>query len=194
MLDPSMFLVPAGAQPRLARVDPASHDGFDGDKDEGEAALDGLTPRLTALQSRLWAEGERSVLVVLQAMDTGGKDGTIRHVFRGVNPLGVHVRAFGRPSEWELGHDFLWRVHQQTPERGAITIFNRSHYEDVLVVRVKDLVPEERWRPRYGHINDFERLLVDEGTVIVKLYLHIPKDEQRARLQERLDREACEGG
>jgi PPK2 family polyphosphate:nucleotide phosphotransferase len=116
-------------------------------------------------------------MVVLQAIDTGGKDGTIRHVFRGVNPQGVHVHGFGVPSEWETRHDFLWRIHRRTPEDGAITIFNRSHYEDVLVVRVKGLVPEEQWSKRYRHIREFERMLSDEGPTIVKLFLHISKDE-----------------
>jgi PPK2 family polyphosphate:nucleotide phosphotransferase len=187
MLDPSLFLVTPGTTPGLTNVDPGSHEGFDGGKEEGKAVLPGLTKRLAALQDRLWGEKQRAVLVVLQAMDTGGKDGTIRHVFQGVNPQGVHVRAFVEPSKWELAHDFLWRVHQQTPERGAITIFNRSHYEDVLIVRVDELVPEERWRPRFGHINDFESMLVDEGTVVVKLFLHISREEQKERLQARLD-------
>jgi PPK2 family polyphosphate:nucleotide phosphotransferase len=120
-------------------------------------------------------------------MDTAGKDGTIRNVFRGVNPHGVNVRSFGVPTETELGHDFLWRVHMQTPPKGSITIFNRSHYEDVLVVRVKGLVPPERWSKRYRHIREFERMLADEGTTIVKLYLHISKEEQRERLLARLD-------
>lgn len=146
-----------------------------------------MNRRLADLQRRLWAESSQSLLVVLQATDTGGKDGTIRHVFRGVNPQGVHVRSFGVPTEWELAHDYLWRVHQHVPADGAITIFNRSHYEDVLVVRVKGLAPEERWSKRYRHIREFERMLADEGTRIVKLFLNISKDEQRERLQDRLD-------
>jgi len=124
---------------------------------------------------------------VLQAMDTGGKDGTIRKVFTGVNPQGVDVRGFGVPSDLELDHDYLWRVHLQAPRKGRIGIFNRSHYEDVLVVRVNGLAPEERWRPRYEHIRNFERMLTDEGTVIVKVMLHISKNEQAQRLRARVD-------
>ena len=124
---------------------------------------------------------------MLQATDTGGKDGTIRHVFEGVNPQGVKVAAFKKPTSEELAHDYLWRVHQHTPGTGEIAIFNRSHYEDVLVVRVHDLVPEERWSRRYEHIRNFEQLLADEGTTILKFFLHISKDEQRERLQARLD-------
>jgi len=120
-------------------------------------------------------------------MDTSGKDGTIRHVFRSVNPQGVWVASFKRPTDDELAHDYLWRVHQHTPPSGNITIFNRSHYEDVLVVRVHDLVPDEQWKRRYRHIVDFEQMLVDEGTTVVKFFLHISKDEQRDRLQARID-------
>ncbi|MGH3649256.1 MAG: polyphosphate kinase 2 family protein, partial [Acidimicrobiia bacterium] len=171
----------------LSRHDPDAKTGFEGGKSEGKAALPGYNKRLSALQRRLWAESARSVLVVLQAMDTGGKDGTIRHVFTGVNPQGVRVTGFGKPSERELARDYLWRVHRNTPRDGIIKIFNRSHYEDVLVVRVQGLVPEEQWSKRYRHIREFERLLTDEGTSMVKLFLHISKDEQRARLQARLD-------
>ncbi len=187
MIDTSVFRIPEGSRLDLAAHDPGGKPGFDGGKKQGRKALDELKPRLADLQRRLWAEGERGLLVVLQALDTGGKDGTIRHVFSGVNPQGVHVRSFGVPTEWELDHDYLWRVHKHTPERGAITIFNRSHYEDVLVVRVKNLVPAERWSRRYEHIRAFERLLTDEGTVIVKFFLHISREEQRQRLQARLD-------
>lgn len=147
-----------------------------------------LTTRLAGLQERLWAESQQKLLIVLQAMDTGGKDGTIRHVFTGVNPQGIRVHNLGRPTEAELAHDFLWRVHSKTPANGEIAIFNRSHYEDVLVVRVDSLVPKERWSRRFDHIRDFEQLLVDEGTTIVKLFLNISRHEQRDRLQARLDR------
>jgi PPK2 family polyphosphate:nucleotide phosphotransferase len=146
-----------------------------------------LNRRLEALQELLFAEGKHKVLVVLQAMDAGGKDGTIRHVFDRVNPQGVKVASFKKPTEFELAHDYLWRVHRHTPASGQITIFNRSHYEDVLVVRVLGLVPEERWRRRYQHIREFEKLLADEGTTILKFYLHISKDEQKERLQARID-------
>lgn len=163
-------------------------DDADGwDKHAAKERTAELNGRLLELQALLWAQGTHKVLIVLQAIDAGGKDGTIRNVFRGVNPSGVRVATFGRPSEAERARDFLWRVHQRTPADGEIVIFNRSHYEDVLVVRVFDLVPEERWRRRYHHIVEFERLLADEGTTIVKLFLHISNEEQRERLQKRLD-------
>ena len=187
MLDPGLFRIAAGTDDALSGRDPRGKPGFEGGKAEGKKALPELNRRLAELQESLWAERERALLVVLQAMDTGGKDGTIRHVFRGVNPQGVKVWSFGVPSETELSHDYLWRVHHRTPPRGSIGIFNRSHYEDVLVVRVKNLVPESVWSKRYQHIRDFERLLTDEGTTIVKLFLHISKDEQKERLQARLD-------
>jgi PPK2 family polyphosphate:nucleotide phosphotransferase len=187
MLDPSRYRVQPDTHLDLSGYDPNSRHGFGRGKRKGKAQLPKLTARLADLQRRLWAESQQKLLVVLQAMDTGGKDGTIRHVFKGVNPQGVQVRSFGTPSEWELAHDYLWRAHFHTPGNGAITIFNRSHYEDVLIARVQGLVPEERWRRRYGHITDFERMLNDEGTTIVKIFLHISKDEQRKRLQARLD-------
>ena len=165
---------------------PTDDDGGFG-KGDAKDRIEDLNDELQELQELLFAEGKHQVLVVIQATDTGGKDGTIRHVFDGVNPSGVTVASFKKPSSLELAHDYLWRVHQQTPRRGEMVIFNRSHYEDVLVVRVHDLVPEERWSKRYGHIRDFERLLADEGTTIVKLFLHISKDEQRERLQARVD-------
>ena len=143
--------------------------------------------RLVELQPRLYAEGKRSVLVVFQAIDAGGKDGTIRNVLKGVNPQGVRVASFKQPSKEELAHDFLWRIHQETPACGMIRVFNRSHYEDVLVVRVKNLVPERVWRPRYRTINEFERGLALRGTAIVKIFLHISRDEQKERFQARLD-------
>lgn len=187
MLDISPYRVTPGSDVDLSSRDPDSKEGFEGDKKEGEDALPALNARLADLQLRLWAESRQRLLVVLQALDTGGKDGTIRHVFRGVNPQGVVVHGFGKPTETDLAHDYLWRIHPHVPPNGAITIFNRSHYEDVLVVRVQGLVPEDRWRRRYQHINDFERLLTDEGTTIVKFFLHISLEEQRARLQARLD-------
>ncbi len=157
------------------------------DKDDIEDRLDDLNDELEELQELLFAEGKQKVLVVIQAIDTGGKDGTIRHVFDGVNPSGVRVAAFKKPTDEELAHDYLWRVHAHTPRSGEITIFNRSHYEDVLVVRVHDLVPAQRWSKRYRHIREFEKMLTDEGTTIIKLFLHINKDEQRQRLQDRID-------
>jgi len=155
-----------------------------------EEALADIVPlrlRLNELQDLLYADGRFAFLVVLQGIDTAGKDGTVRSVFQEVGPLGCSVVSFGVPSEEERAHDYLWRVHQHAPERGKLVIFNRSHYESVLVERVHGLVPKETWKRRYDEINAFERLLVAEGTVIVKFFLHISKDEQRERLQERVD-------
>jgi len=146
-----------------------------------------LTAELAQLQERFWANGRQRLLVVLQATDTGGKDGTIRNVFGPLNPLGVRTVGFKVPTSTELAHDYLWRVHSQVPANGEIVVFNRSHYEDVLIVRVHDLVPQKRWKRRYRHIVEFENMLVDEGTTIVKCFLHISKAEQKRRLQERLD-------
>jgi PPK2 family polyphosphate:nucleotide phosphotransferase len=158
-----------------------------GGKADGRKRLAALVPKLADLQARLAAEATRGVLLVLQAMDAGGKDGTIRAVFTGLNPQGVRVQGFKAPAGRETQQDYLWRVHQVCPARGEIGIFNRSHYEDVLVVRVHGLVPEERWRRRYRHIREFERLLADEGTTVVKVMLHISAAEQRQRFQERID-------
>lgn len=170
----------------LAKVDPSSTERAPGDKAKTNDALGELSDQLFSLQERLWAEGKHSVLIVLQGMDTGGKDGTIRHVFRGVNPVGVRVTSFKAPSEEERRHDFLWRAHRSVPAAGEIGIFNRSHYEDVLIVRVHGWVPEAEWRARYGAINDFERHLVEAGTTILKFWLHISPDEQAKRLRARL--------
>jgi PPK2 family polyphosphate:nucleotide phosphotransferase len=145
-----------------------------------------LNNKLETLQELLFAESKHKILVVLQGMDTSGKDGVIRHVFEGVNPQGVRVASFKAPSSEELNHDYLWRVHKQTPTKGEIVIFNRSHYEDVLVVRVHNFVAEQIWRKRYEQINAFERQLVEEGTTILKFYLHISKKEQKERLLDRL--------
>jgi PPK2 family polyphosphate:nucleotide phosphotransferase len=179
------FRVKPGGKVDLADFDPGSTPGFH-HKEAGER-LQELNGRLEVLQEALWAEHRHQVLVVLQGMDTSGKDGTIRHVFEGVNPLGVRVAAFKAPTEEELDHDFLWRVHARVPARGEMVIFNRSHYEDVLVARVQKLVPPEVWRQRYKQINDFERLLAGTGTTVLKFFLHISKDEQKERLQARLD-------
>lgn len=187
MLDTSPYRVPPGASLDLSAHDPQSKAGFDGGKRDGKAALPDYRTRLSELQERLWAEKKQSLLVVIQAIDTGGKDGTIRHVFSGVNPQGVRVTSFGRPNDRELAHDYLWRIHRETPEDGYIKIFNRSHYEDVLVVRVHDLVPEAQWSRRYSHIRGFEKMLHEERTTVVKLFLNISKDEQKQRLQARLD-------
>ena len=187
MLDTSIYRVAPGARVVLADYDPDAKTGFDGGKTEGKLALPSFNERLSLLQERLWAESTRSLLVVIQAIDTGGKDGTIRSVLSGVNPQGVRVIGFGKPNEVELAHDYLWRIHRETPQDGYIKVFNRSHYEDVLVVRVHQLVTEDVWSRRFGHIRDFERMLADEGTTIVKIFLNISKEEQRKRLQARLD-------
>jgi PPK2 family polyphosphate:nucleotide phosphotransferase len=166
---------------------PTAADKFHHDRKSAEDEFRNLRDELIEYQRRLYADGSKRLLVVLQAMDAGGKDGTIRRVFKGVNPQGVQVTSFKVPTRHELAHDFLWRIHKAVPAKGMIGVFNRSHYEDVLVVRVHDIVPEEVWRPRYAHINAFEKHLVDSGTTILKFYLHISKDEQKERFQDRLD-------
>jgi PPK2 family polyphosphate:nucleotide phosphotransferase len=170
----------------LGSFNPAETSGFDGGKQQAKTRLRTLNKRLEELQEVLYAQGKHKVLIVLQATDTGGKDGTIRHVFEGVNPQGVKVASFKKPTPEELAHDYLWRIHAHTPGRGEIVIFNRSHYEDVLVVRVHSLVDESSWSRRYDHINEFERILADEGTTILKFFLHISKEEQAERLRARL--------
>ncbi len=183
----ALYRVRPQAKVKLSAIDAEDGSLFDGDKEEGEKYHQKLNAKLETLQELLYADARHKVLVVLQGMDTSGKDGTIRHIFDRTNPLGVKVASFKKPTPIELAHDYLWRVHSQTPAAGEIVIFNRSHYEDVLVVRVDGLVPEERWRKRYRHIRDFEQQLVDEGTTVLKFFLHISKEEQRERLQERLD-------
>lgn len=160
---------------------------WEGRKAEGLAKLAELHQELDKLQEVLYAEHKHRVLVVLQAMDTGGKDGTIRAVMEGVNPQGVKVASFKTPTPIELDHDYLWRVHSQTPGKGDLVIFNRSHYEDVLVVRVHNLAPEEVWKKRFDQINAFEKTLADEGTTILKFFLHIDLDEQKERLLDRIN-------
>ena len=181
------YRVKPGTKVKLSEYDPDDTREFKGNKDDANDVLDELTHRLEAVQELLYAEHKHKLLVVLQGMDTSGKDGVIRHVFEGVNPQGVRVASFKVPTPEELDHDYLWRVHQHVPGKGEIVIFNRSHYEDVLVVRVHELVPEKQWSSRYQQINDFERLLVEEGTTILKFFLHIDKKEQKERLQARLD-------
>jgi PPK2 family polyphosphate:nucleotide phosphotransferase len=170
---------------RLADHDPGATSGVDS-KSEGRAEVAELAARMEELQRKLYADGRHKLLVVLQGMDTSGKGGAIRKAFEALNPTGVHVATFKAPTEPELAHDFLWRVHPHVPGDGMISIFDRSHYEDVLIVRVRTLVPEERWNARYGHIRDFEQMLVDEGTTIRKFFLHISHEEQAARLQARI--------
>jgi len=175
-----------GRAPGLAERDARSRVGLTGKTDAATLQLE-LLGRLQTLQNRLWAEQRRSLLLVLQGLDASGKDGTIRAVFSGINPQGCRVTSFKAPEGKEAGHDYLWRVHEVCPARGEIGIFNRSHYEDVLAVRVRDLAPESVWRLRYRHIREFERMLVHEGTAVVKVFLHISFDEQRERLQSRVD-------
>jgi PPK2 family polyphosphate:nucleotide phosphotransferase len=180
------FRVKPGSTFRTADVDPDFADAQQ-DKGSAEAEIAKHAEKLRALQYRLYAEGKRSVLICLQALDAGGKDGTIDHVLGAMNPQGARVHGFKVPSQIEAAHDFLWRVHQQTPAKGEVVVFNRSHYEDVLVVRVHKLVPKEVWSKRYDLINDFERDLVEAGTHILKFYLHISKAEQLKRFKQRLD-------
>lgn len=189
-IDTDPYRVTPGSEVRLRDWSTNSKGGFDGDRQMRSDALALLNDRLSELQAMLYAEGRHKFLVVLQGMDTSGKDGTIKHVFRTVNPIGVKVKDFKRPNDVELAHDYLWRVHEHTPRNGRMVIWNRSHYEDVVVVRVNELVPEDVWRRRFRHIREFERMMAEEGTTIVKIFLHISKDEQRARLQERLDNPA----
>ncbi len=179
------YRIPPDTKVRLADFDPRDTAGVE--EKEAGARLQELNGRLASLQELLFAEGKHKVLVVLQAMDTGGKDGVIRHVFEGVNPQGVKVAPFGRPTEEELAHDYLWRVHAHTPGTGEMVVFNRSHYEDVLVVRVHGLVPESVWTRRYRHLVEWERLLAEEGTTILKFFLHISPEEQAERLAARRD-------
>ncbi len=161
-------------------------DDTDGlDRTTAESLLPALVKEIDDLQELLYAAGTHSMLVIFQGMDTSGKDGTIRSVFKDVSPLGTQVASFKVPTAAELAHDFLWRIHACTPEKGHIAVFNRSHYEDVLVVRVHELVPEPVWRARYTHINNFEQLLVENNTIIIKFYLHINKKEQKERLLAR---------
>ena len=184
MIKASQFTARPGRRFDLADMPTGDTGPFETKKDARQATERNLE-RLRELHERLYADGSRGLLVVLQAMDTAGKDGTIKHVLGAFNPQGVRVTSFKAPTELELAHDFLWRVHQVAPGRGGIGIFNRSHYEDVLVVRVKKLVPTSVWKRRYDHINGFERLLADSGIAIVKLFLHISPEEQADRLRER---------
>jgi PPK2 family polyphosphate:nucleotide phosphotransferase len=180
---PLVLTVPPGSKVKLAEIDPRDAAGLE--RDAAEAELAQLTLEIDELQELLFGAGTHSLLVVMQGMDTSGKDGTVRKVFSQVSPLGSHVVSFKVPTEEELAHDFLWRVHQHTPARGSIGIFNRSHYEDVLVVRVHGLAPEPVWRARYRQINDFEHALAQSNTIILKFFLHISKEEQAQRLLER---------
>jgi PPK2 family polyphosphate:nucleotide phosphotransferase len=179
--------VEPGTKVRLDRIDTHSKAGAPGNKEVTSKLVEGMVAQLGEWQTRLWAEGSRSLLMVLQAMDAGGKDGTIRKVFTGVNPQGVRVASFKAPTPDELAHDFLWRIHLRTPGHGELGVFNRSHYEDVLIARVDGLVPKAVWKARYEQIRNFEAMLAASGTKVVKFFLHISPEEQAARLQARLD-------
>lgn len=183
----SSHRIKPGKSPKLHKIDTAATADWSKGREAGEARALELNRELEALQELLYAEGKQRVLIVLQAMDTGGKDGVVRHVFEGVNPSGVRVASFKQPSTLELSHNYLWRYFQQLPKRGEIVIFNRSHYESVLVERVHEIVPKRVWKRRYGHIAEMEQTLADEGTTILKFFLHISKEEQKRRLQARLD-------
>jgi len=181
------YRIPTGELINISDYDASETSLFPKGKKASKKELLHLSQDLDRLQELLYAEHKHKILVVIQAMDTGGKDSTIRAVYRVFNPQGVRVASFKAPTSTELDHDYLWRIHQQIPGKGEITIFNRSHYEDVLVVLVNKLVPKDTLERRYEHINDFERMLTDEGTTILKFYLNISKDEQKKRLQARLD-------
>lgn len=180
------FRVKPNSHVRLRDVDPnftGGHENHDAAKKE----IAHYQQELWTLQDQLFSERRRSVLICLQALDTGGKDGTIRHVLAAMNPQGCRVQPFRQPSAEEAAHDFLWRAHRAAPARGEVVVFNRSHYEDVLVVRVHNLVPKKVWKARYQLINDFEKMLEEHGTLVLKFYLHISKDEQLRRFRDRLD-------
>jgi len=187
LADFARYRVEPGEHFSITEHDAADLDSFD-DRDEVVTQFDGLVTQIADFQERLYAEEKRSLLLVLQGIDAAGKDGTVKHVLRGTNPSGVRVYSFRQPTSEEAAHDFLWRYHHATPADGMIHVFNRSHYEDVLVVRVKDLAPEELWRSRYDSINDFERMLVREGTTILKCFLHISRERQLEKFRERLER------
>ncbi len=177
--------VEPGTPADIAGRDPGDTLGLE--KAEAREQLRALHERLDVLQQRLYAEGTRSLLLVLQGLDASGKDGVIRSVFVGLNPQGYRVASFKAPTSTELAHDYLWRIHAQLPMRGEIGIFNRSHYEDIVTVRMLGLAPEHVWRRRSGHVREWERMLAEEGTTVVKVFLNVSKEEQRKRLQERID-------
>jgi PPK2 family polyphosphate:nucleotide phosphotransferase len=181
------YWVKPGNRVDLSKIDSGEKTLFAGaNKLEFEPQFKQLQDQLQDLQKILYSQNKHRILVVMQAMDTGGKDGCIKHVFSHIDPQGIHVRSFKKPSEEELSYDFLWRVHSKVPHRGQLVIFNRSHYEDIIAVRVKKLFPDEVWQRRQRHVVDFERMLAEEGTTIVKIFLHISKKEQKRRLEDRL--------
>lgn len=181
------YKVKPGSKVNLHKIDANEYKQYSGTKEIALEEMRSLNMRLDELQKTQHGEKSRKILIVFQGMDASGKDGAIRNVFHSVNPSGVYVAHFGAPSRMELSHDFLWRIHQKAPANGEMVIFNRSHYEDILIVRVQNLMPKKVWERRFHHIVDFERMLFDEGTHIYKFYLHISNEEQRRRLQERVN-------
>ena len=181
------YRVKPGSSINLRHCDPGDTSAFQGPKQQAEAVVSGKSQELDVLQELLYAEHKHKLLIILQGMDTSGKDSTIRRVFQHVDPLGVRVASFKAPSLEEQSFDYLWRVHSQVPSKGEIVIFNRSHYEDVCITRVRSLIPHAVWQRRYAQINDFERMLCEEGATILKFFLHINQDEQKKRLEERRD-------
>ena len=186
-MKPADTRIEPGTKVKLSKWDADDTDIIGKDRSDAREQLDAYRAKLEAMQELLYAEGKHKLLVVLQAMDTAGKDSTIRHVFQGVDPLGVKVASFKAPTPYELARDYLWRVHHHVPGAGEIAIFNRSHYEDVLVTRVNGWIDKDECKRRYRQINDFERMLAETGTTIIKFYLHISKDEQKRRLEDRRD-------
>ncbi len=185
------YWVKPGANVDFGKFESGEKTLFQGEgKEEIEPQFDDLQEQLQTLQKKLYAQNKHRILVVMQAMDTGGKDGCIKHVFSRIDPQGIHVRSFKKPSEEEMSYDFLWRVHSKVPHRGQLVIFNRSHYEDIIAVRVKKIFPDEVWKRRQRHVIEFERMLAEEGTTIVKIFLHISKAEQKKRLEARLENPA----
>jgi PPK2 family polyphosphate:nucleotide phosphotransferase len=182
----NLIQVPPGEKVRLKNIDPSDKGNYKS-KEEPVARHLELQEKLNTLQERLYAEGKQSLLIVFQAMDTGGKDGAGKKLLTGLNPAGITVTSFKAPTSHELAHDFLWRIHAATPARGQIAVWNRSHYEDVLITRVHKLIDRDTYQARYDYINDFEAMLSANGTTILKFFLHISKDEQKERLQARLD-------
>lgn len=183
---PETHKLEVGKKTKIKDLSTRGRDFMD-DRKAAEKEFKELRVELAEWQNRLYSENKQKLLIVLQAMDAGGKDGTIRKVFQGVNPQGVRVSSFKKPTSKELAHDFLWRIHRQVPAKGMIRIFNRSHYEDVLVVRVHDIVPQSVWEPRFDRINEFEKLLTDSGTRILKFFLHISTEEQKERFEDRIN-------
>ncbi len=184
----SPYQIEPGAKFHMADIDPDDKSMFPVSKKEGLKLLPGLTDRLIDLHRLLYAQAEHRLLIVVQTIDAGGKDGTIREVFAPLDPMHFHVAAFKKPSALELSYDYLWRIHRETPRKGHIVVFNRSHYEDIVAVRVKKLAPKEVWERRYNHLINFEKMLIEEGVTILKFFLCISKEEQRERFQKRIDR------